>query len=165
VINTIARGTGPNAARAQLAIDQNNAELFYRAGSLLGGQTHIDYKQAHTTGMAIDYFEPNSGMVFRIESSITLDELVNNTRKATWVDESDVMRWSIGIDRPTFIPWLNKDRTFFLSMQLFDTWYLDHEGDKNTGYFVDEHNLHARHLETRWFLSVGRNGQFVDRRA
>ncbi|MFT5417600.1 MAG: hypothetical protein ACI915_003941 [Gammaproteobacteria bacterium] len=140
-INAIAGGTGPNAAQAQLAIANNNAELFYRGGALLGGQTHIDYKASHTTGMAIDYFEPRSGVVFRIESSITLDELVNNTRKATWVDESDVMRWSIGIDRPTFIPWLNKDRTFFLSMQIFDTWYIDHEGDKNTGYFVDEHNF------------------------
>ena len=45
------------------------------------------------------------------------------------------------MDRPTFIPWLNKDRTFFLSMQIFDTWYMDHEGDKHTGYFQDEHNF------------------------
>lgn len=126
---------------AQTAIAQNDAEIFYRTGGVFGGQTHIAYKQAHTTGMAIDYFEPWSGVVFRIESSITLDEIVNNTRKADWVDKSDVMRWSIGLDRPTFIPWLNKDRTFFLSMQLFDTWYLDHEGDKNTGYFVDDHNF------------------------
>ncbi len=138
----IANGTDPAlAAQAQNAIANNNAELFYRNGAILGGPTSIRYKQAHTTGMAIDYFEPFSGVVFRIESSITLDELVNNTRKADWVDESDVMRWSIGLDRPTFIPWLNKDRTFFLSMQLFDTWYLDHEGDKNTGYYVDEHNF------------------------
>jgi len=135
---------GPNAALAAQALNAlqtDNAESFYRSGALLGGQTHIAYKQSHTTGMAIDYFEPWSGVVFRIESSITLDEIVNNTRKPTWVDESDVMRWSIGLDRPTFIPFLNKDRTFFLSMQLFDTWYLDHEGDKNTGYFVDEHNF------------------------
>jgi len=140
-LNSIASGTGPNAAQAQLAIAADNAELFYRNGAILGGQTHIEYKQAHTTGMAIDYFEPWSGVVFRIESSITLDELVNNTREADWLDESDVMRWSIGLDRPTFIPWLNKDRTFFLSMQLFDTWYIDHEGDKNTGFYTDEHNF------------------------
>jgi hypothetical protein len=126
---------------AATALLHDNAEVFYRTGALLGGQTHIDYKQAHTSGMAIDYFEPRSGVVFRIESSITFEELVNNTRKADWVDESDVMRWSIGLDRPTFIPWLNKSRTFFLSMQIFDTWYIDHEGDKNTGYFVDEHNF------------------------
>lgn len=105
-----------------------------------GGQTSQEYKQSHTLGLAMDYFESWSGVVMRIESSWTFDELVNNTRSADWTDTSDVMRFSLGFDRPTFIPFLNKDRTFFLSMQIFDTWYWDHEGDKNTGYFVDEHN-------------------------
>ncbi|MCP5198547.1 MAG: hypothetical protein H6977_00955 [Gammaproteobacteria bacterium] len=105
-----------------------------------GGQTSQEYKQAHTLGLAMDYFESWSGVVMRIESSWTFDELVNNTYSPDWVDKSDVMRFSLGFDRPTFIPFLNKDRTFFLSLQIFDTWYWDHEGDKNSGYFVDEHN-------------------------
>lgn len=107
---------------------------------LAGGQTSQEFRQSHTLGLAMDYFESWSGVVMRIESSWTFDELVNNTRTADWVDKSDVMRFSLGFDRPTFIPFLNKDRTFFLSLQIFDTWYWDHEGDKNTGYFVDEHN-------------------------
>ncbi len=105
-----------------------------------GGQTSQEFSQSHTLGLSFDYFESWSGVVARIESSWTFDELVNNTRSVDWVDKSDVMRFSLGFDRPTFIPLLNKDRTFFLSMQIFDTWYWDHEGDKNTGYFVDEHN-------------------------
>lgn len=106
-----------------------------------GGQTSIIYDQAHTLGLSFDYFEQYTGTVWRVESSWTLDELVNNTQSADWVSHSNVMRWSIGIDRPTFLKWLNKDRTFFLSMQIFDTWYLEHQGDKNTGMFVDEHNF------------------------
>jgi hypothetical protein len=51
------------------------------------------------------------------------------------------MRWSFGLDRPTFIKFLNKDRTFFLSQQIFDTWYWDHDGDKNTGMPFDKHNF------------------------
>ena len=142
-ISAVANGGSSASVRAaaSAAQAQDNAELFYRLGSLFGGPTSIRYAQSHTTGMAIDYFEPWSGLVFRIESSITLDQLVNNTREADWLDESDVMQWSIGIDRPTFIPWLNKDRTFFLSMQLFDTWFIDHDGDKNTGFLNDEHNF------------------------
>ena len=105
-----------------------------------GGQTSVEYKQSHTVGLSMDYFESYSGVVMRIESSWTFDEIVNNTRSVDWVDHSDIMRFSLGFDRPTFIPFLNKDRTFFLSLQIFDTWYWDHEGDKNTGYFVDEHN-------------------------
>jgi len=107
---------------------------------LAGGQTSVEYKQSHTVGLSMDYFESWSGVVMRVESSWTFDEIVNNTRSVDWVDHSDIMRFSLGFDRPTFIPFLNKDRTFFLSLQIFDTWYWDHEGDKNTGYFVDEHN-------------------------
>ncbi|MBM4227814.1 MAG: hypothetical protein FJ164_08725 [Gammaproteobacteria bacterium] len=144
-IQAIAAGGGPNAALAQQALDEDNAALFYTGSAsglaVLGGQTDIQYQRSQTLGLSFDYFESFTGTVFRVESSVTIDELVNNTRKANWVDESEVMRWSIGIDRPTWIKWLNKDRTFFLSTQLFDTWYLDHEGDKHTGYYTDEHNF------------------------
>ena len=115
----------------------------------LGGQTSQEYEQSHTLGLAVDYFEPWSGIVFRVESSWTFDELVTNTRTHDWLDNSDVMRFSIGLDRPTFIPILNKDRTFFLSMQIFDTWYWDHEGNGNTGYLTDEHNF----ITTFFFLA------------
>ena len=145
----IAAAAAANNAAAQAAIAQNDATLFYNTGAVLGGQTDIQYQQADTTGLSFDYFESYTGTVLRVESSWTLHELVNNTRKANWIDHSDVMRWSIGIDRPTWIKWLNKDRTFFLSAQLFDTWYWDHEGDKHTGYFTDTHNF----ISTFFFIA------------
>lgn len=122
------------------ALAGDNARLFYDDLQVFGGLTSIVYDQVHTTGLSVDYFDQWSGIVFRVESSFTGDEVVNNTRKANWVDESDVVRFSLGLDRPTFIRWLNKNRTFFLSLQVFDTWYLDHEGGANDGFFVDEHN-------------------------
>jgi len=144
-LQAIASGTGATAELAQRAIAQDNAALFYTGSAqnlaVLGGQTDIQYDRSQTLGLSFDYFESFTGTVFRVESSVTIDELVNNTRKANWVDESEVMRWSVGIDRPTWIKWLNKDRTFFLSTQVFDTWYLDHEGDKHTGFYTDEHNF------------------------
>ncbi|MGE3392592.1 MAG: DUF1302 family protein [Gammaproteobacteria bacterium] len=144
-LNSIANGGGTLAPLAQRALAEDNAALFWTNSapffSILGGLTQLEYQRSQTLGLSFDYFESFTGTVFRVESSVTLDELVNNTRKANWVDESDVMRWSIGIDRPTWIKWLNKDRTFFLSMQLFDTWYINHEGDKHTGFYVDEHNF------------------------
>ena len=142
-LNAYANGAAnPQLAQlARTALANNNAADFWFASGLPGGQTDIQYKQASTTGLSFDWFEANSGVVFRIESSFTVDELVNNTRRPDWTDTSDVMRWSIGLDRPTWIKWLNKDRTFFLSMQIFDTWYLDHDGGKHDGMFVDEHNF------------------------
>ena len=41
--------------------------------------------------------------------------------------ESKVVRYVIGLDRPTFIPMLNKDRTFLISGQIFGQHLLDHE--------------------------------------
>lgn len=133
--------TRPVADVAREAIARKDATLLYRTGMFNGGGVSMQYKQSHTPGLSFDYFEPWSGVVFRVESSWTIDELVTNTRKPNWVDTTDTMRWSIGMDRPTFIPWLNKDRTFFLSMQVFDTWYMGHDGDKHTGMPFDEHNF------------------------
>lgn len=126
-------------AGAVAALAQDNARLWYQTGQQFGGQTTAIYDRVNTTGLSVDYFEEYTGLVFRVESSYSNNELVNNTKKANWIDKADVVRWSIGIDRPTFIPVLNKDRTFFLSAQIFDTWYLDHEGGQD-GMFVGKHN-------------------------
>ncbi len=123
------------------ALQNDNARLFYDDLQVFGGQTSIVYDKVHTSGLSMDYFDDWSGIVFRVESSYTFDEIVNNTRKANWVDHSDVFRFSLGLDRPTFLRFLNKNRTFFLSFQVFDTWYLDQEGGKSDGYYVDDHNL------------------------
>jgi len=125
---------------AQAAIAQDNASLFYRTGLAFGGQTSVVFDQVHTTGLSFDYFDDNTGIVFRVESSYSFDEMVNNTYKADWVDHSDVFRLSIGIDRPTFIKALNPLRTFFLSAQMFNTHYMDYEGDRNFGFVPSEDN-------------------------
>lgn len=148
----IALAAAAGDADAQAAIDADNARLFYQTSKSIGGQFGIIHEQVHTTGLSFDYYEDASEIVFRVESSITFDEPVNNTRKASWVDHTDVVRWSIGLDRPTFIPFLNEDRTFFLSAQLFDTWYVDHEGDSSDGYYVGEHNLIATFFAQTHYL-------------
>jgi hypothetical protein len=148
-IAAAAAGGDPDAIAA-LAAD--NARLFYQTGKVIGGRVSLVYERAHTTGLSFDYFEENTGIVFRIESSITFNEIVQNTHKANWVDHSNVVRWSIGMDRPTFIRFLNPNRTFFLSAQLFDTWYTDHEGDANGGFIVGKHNYIATFFAQTHYL-------------
>lgn len=142
------QATFADAAKYALAI--KDATQFYRysatgASGLTGGQTDIQYEKEHTIGLSFDYFEGWSGVVVRVESSFTPDSLVNDTMSPDWLGHSDIMRWSIGFDRPTFIKLLNKDRTFFLSAQIFDTYYLDyHTGvgrdEGHTGMITNEHN-------------------------
>lgn len=149
----IAAAAGHAPARAALAAD--NASLFYRSAggfNTFGSSVSVDFKQAHTTGLSGDYFDEWSGVVFRLESSFTGNEYVNNTRKADWTDETDVVRYSIGLDRQTIIPLLNPVRTFFLSAQLFDTWYLDHEGSATDGMLVGKHNYIVTALANTKYL-------------
>ncbi|MBI4694834.1 MAG: hypothetical protein HY749_12510 [Gammaproteobacteria bacterium] len=138
------------ADAAKYALATKDATQFYRysasAGSgLTGGQTDIMYEKEHTVGLSFDYFEGWSGVVLRVESSFTPNSLVTDTMEPDWVGHSDILRWSMGFDRPTFIKLLNKDRTFFLSAQIFDTYYLDyHTGvgsdEGHTGMLTNEHN-------------------------
>jgi len=44
---------------------------------------------------------------------------INNTTKPDGVDKSDVFLAAVGLDRPTYIPFLNPDRTALISAQTF----------------------------------------------
>ncbi len=77
---------------------------------------------------------------------------MNNTKKIDFVDESDVIRFSIGMDRPTFIKFLNPNRTFFLSAQIFHTYYLGWEGGPSHGFLNDRHS---------WIYTFFAQGQYM----
>ena len=154
-VNLAAQGGNPGAISA---LRSGNALDFYRqlpapgVAVVLGGQVAEVYQKANTLGLALDYYEDFTGIVFRIESSWTHDELVNNTHKADWIDESGVVRFSIGMDRPTFIKFLNPTRTFFLSAQIFNTIYLDWEGTHESGFATDRNN---------WIYTFFIQGQYL----
>ena len=97
----------------------------------LGGSLAARYRKQNTLGLSVDWFEPNSGVVFRTEVSWTANALVTDTTKSDLLADTNLYRWVLGIDRPTFIRILNPDRSFFLSVQAFGT----HMPDVNAGRF------------------------------
>ena len=143
-------------AAAQNALRLDNNQYFFAdpnvVPGLFGGNVIYDHKRSLTLGLAVDYFEDFTGIVFRIESSYTFDEYVQNTRKIDFTDETDVLRFSIGMDRPTFIKFLNPNRTFFLSAQIFQTWWVDHDGDRSTGML---------NPEREWIYTFFVQGQYL----
>ena len=88
-----------------------------------GGGAQIRYHKDNTLGLSADYFEPWSGVVIRVESSWTHNALLNDTDSIDWTTNNDIMQYVIGFDRPHFIKFLNPDRTFFSSFQVFETYY------------------------------------------
>jgi hypothetical protein len=89
----------------------------------------LRYPRVLTLGFSADYQVPGIDTIVRLEMAADLDRKINNTAKRDWVDESSVFAMAIGLDRPTYIPFLNKNRTAFLSFQTF----LEHVVDYDDG--------------------------------
>ncbi|HLF29793.1 MAG TPA: DUF1302 family protein [Xanthomonadales bacterium] len=87
----------------------------------------IDFPRLTLVGASADFYVEALKSAFRVEVAHTSGEEFPNTLEERLFSESDVLRWVIGIDRPTFIPFLNKTRAFLLSLQVFGQHLLDHE--------------------------------------
>ncbi len=88
-----------------------------------GSEIQIYYKKVNTLGLSADYFEPKTGLVFRVESSWTHNANLNDTNSLTLTSKDDILAYVFGMDLPHFIHFLNPDRTFFSSFQVFETYY------------------------------------------
>ena len=87
----------------------------------------IDFPRIHLFGGSADlYFESIKSAV-RLEMAYTTGEEFANTAEERLFSESDVIRWVVGVDRPTFIPFLNRSRAFLISAQMFGQHILDHD--------------------------------------
>ncbi len=87
----------------------------------------IDFPRLTMIGGSADFYVEPLKSAIRVEVSHTSGEEFVNTLEERLFSESDVLRWVVGIDRPTFIPFLNKRRAFLLSFQIFGQHLLDHQ--------------------------------------
>ncbi len=87
----------------------------------------IHFPRVHLIGGSMDLQVDAIKSVFRLEAALTKGEEFPNGLRERLFSESRVFRYVIGWDRPTFIPFLNKDRAFLISAQLFGQHLLDHE--------------------------------------
>jgi len=91
----------------------------------------LDYPRVLTLGGSLDYQIPATDTVLRLEMAWDGNRRIVNTAKSNLRDSSPVFQAAIGLDRPTYIPFLNPDRTAFLSAQTFVEQVIDY--DKGTG--------------------------------
>lgn len=87
----------------------------------------IDFPRITLIGASADFYIEALKSAFRVEIAHTSGEEFPNSLEERMFSESDVVRWVIGIDRPTFIPFLNKRRAFLISLQVFGQHLLDHK--------------------------------------
>lgn len=115
----------------------------------------IDFPRIFLLGGSTDFYVEKIKTAFRTEFAWTTGEEFANTLRSRLFSESDVIRWVVGADRPTFIPFLNKNRAFLISGQVFGQHLLDHELKDITGGKAGipdwEHNLIATLLIKGWY--------------
>lgn len=93
----------------------------------------IEFPRIHLYGGSLDIYADSIKSVFRLEAVYTTGEEFTNTLRPELFSESGVVRYVIGWDRDTFIPWLNKSKAFLLSAQIFGQHILEHELEDTPG--------------------------------
>jgi len=87
----------------------------------------IHFPRVKLVGASADFYIEAMKSSIRLEVAHTSGEEFANTLRPELFSESDVMRWVVGIDRPTFLRFLNPNRSFLFSLQVFGQHLLDHE--------------------------------------
>ncbi|MGE0482579.1 MAG: DUF1302 family protein [Gammaproteobacteria bacterium] len=120
----------------------------------------IYFPRVWLVGASADYYWDWVKSALRFELAYTDGEEFADTSQPRLFSESNVVRWVVGWDRPTYIRFLNENRTFLLSAQVFGQHLLDHErftAPNGTGAkigFQDwDHNLIATFLFQGFYMN------------
>jgi hypothetical protein len=107
-------GSTPALAQCIGAFDGNLLALPWVASEAV-----VYYPRVFTLGGSADYQIPGVDTVLRTEVAFDFDRHITDTSEVDGIGHSNVLMAAIGLDRSTFIPFLNANRTAFLSFQTF----------------------------------------------
>jgi hypothetical protein len=77
------------------------------------------YDKRNVLGFAMDFAEDRSKMNFNVEAAWFSKHHVADNDSSTGLAEVDTYNLTVSVDRPTFIRFLNRSRTFFFNGQFF----------------------------------------------
>lgn len=87
----------------------------------------VHYPRVNLIGGSLDMEAESIGAAVRMEGAMTWGEEFANSARERLYSRNRVFRGVIGVDRPTFIPWINPRRTTLISGQIFWQHIFDHE--------------------------------------
>ncbi|MGE5548553.1 MAG: DUF1302 family protein [Solirubrobacterales bacterium] len=87
----------------------------------------IEFPRLNIFGGSLDFTSDPIDTTFRFETAYTQGEEFANTARARLYSKNDVVRYVLGADRNTFIPFLNERRAFLFSGQVFGQHIFNHE--------------------------------------
>ena len=105
------------------------------------GEVVLEYEKVNTLGFAVDFAEDVTATNWGVEFTWTASKDFVNSEVPSLRSDSDLLALTVSIDRPTFIRFLNRERTFFFNMQWFMEYIPDYVGrgpdDRHRGFAVD----------------------------
>ena len=99
------------------------------AGTPVSGLIAFDmyFPRVNLIGGSMDFQLPVAGAAVRVEAAYTTGEEFANTARSDLFSKNDVFRAVIGLDRPTFIPFISETSATLISGQLFYQHIFNHE--------------------------------------
>lgn len=93
----------------------------------------VHFPRVNLIGGSMDFQVESAGAAVRLEGALTHGEEFANTARPELYSRNRVWRSVVGVDRPTFIPFINPNRTTLISAQLFWQHIFDHERHNRPG--------------------------------
>jgi hypothetical protein len=90
------------------------------------------FPRVNLVGGSMDFQLPSIGAAVRLEGAYTTGEEFANTAKTDLFSKNDVFRSVIGIDRPTFVPFISETSATLFSGQLFYQHIFNHEWNQSS---------------------------------
>jgi hypothetical protein len=87
----------------------------------------VAFPRVHLLGGSLDFQWNKADAAMRMEAAFTQGEEFPNTSRPELFSKNKVFRGVIGMDRPTFVPFISDSRTVLFSGQLFWQHIFDHE--------------------------------------
>lgn len=90
----------------------------------------MHFPRVNLIGGSMDFEWEAANAAVRVEAALTDGEEFANTSKPELYSKNNVFRAVIGVDRPTFIPFINPRRTTLISGQLFYQHIFNHDDER-----------------------------------
>ena len=119
-----------------------------------GSEVQLRYDKRNVLGFAADFAEDHTKSNWSFEATWIPGQAYAITSEPRGWGERDTWNLTVSVDRPTFINFLNPNRTFFLNSQVFFRYIQDYVGD-------DRMTVHGP-LSALWTLTAT-TGYFQDR--
>jgi hypothetical protein len=97
-----------------------------------GGEALLYYPKRNVLGFAFDFAEDTLKTNWGVEFTWVNDVPYASNTSRNLLQETDVYNLTISMDRPTFVNFLNANRTFFFNAQLFVRYLPHYDGSYDT---------------------------------